>query len=236
MTGAYYPNLVQVFYNNAKDVDGKIDSRVKEVDIIIDNDTWLQVSGIKVEGRLSHLPDCSQNRLTRKTDMFKDCMRYHGRYKKGKGFLFKWLNKEEKIVAHIIGHILIPGKENKVACSKAYQIGKATLTCIGLKRTALGWIFGDELDPIKGRGELPDSDNEQELPPPNSEFERLVANRINKVFKRTNVMKDSLMDLNEKMDEIIKHYVESSTSTEGFESEEVDETSEEDSEELSETE
>lgn len=42
------------------------------------------------------------------------------------------------------------------------------------------------------------------------------------------------MDLNEKMDEIIKHYVESSTSSKEFERKEVDDTSEEDSEELSE--
>ncbi|WVZ22911.1 hypothetical protein V8G54_001455, partial [Vigna mungo] len=73
--------------------------------------------------------------------------------------------------------------ENKVTCSKANQIGKATLTCIGLKRIALGWIFSDELYPTKGRGKLLDSDSEQELPSPNSEFERFVANRIKKVFK-----------------------------------------------------
>lgn len=41
-------------------------------------------------------------------------MRYHGRYKKEKGFIFKWLNREEKIVAHIIGHILVPGRYNLI--------------------------------------------------------------------------------------------------------------------------
>lgn len=46
----------------------------------------------------------------------------------------------------------------------------------------------------------------------------------------------SLDGLNEKMDEIIKHYVENSTSSKESERKEVDETSEEDSEELSETE
>ncbi|WVY90924.1 hypothetical protein V8G54_036438 [Vigna mungo] len=84
MTGDYYPDLVQVFYNNVKVVDGNIHSHVKGVDIIINNDTC----------QLSHLPECLQNRHTRKTQMFKDCMRYPGRYKKEKGFLYKWLDKD----------------------------------------------------------------------------------------------------------------------------------------------
>ncbi|WVY95660.1 hypothetical protein V8G54_027811 [Vigna mungo] len=86
MTSDYYRDLVQVFYNNVKAVDGNIHSRVKGVDIIIDNDMWLQVAGIRMSGR----------------------------YKKEKGFLFKWLNKEEKIVAHNIGHILILGRANLI--------------------------------------------------------------------------------------------------------------------------
>ncbi|WVY97417.1 hypothetical protein V8G54_029568 [Vigna mungo] len=236
MTGDYYPDLVQVFYNNVKAVDGNIHSRVKGVDVIIDNDAWLKVAGIRDEDEPGR-------------QMFKDCMRYPGRYKKEKGFLFKWLNKEEKIVAHIIRHILIPRRgnlikltpvdiyllnaimlriptnwvvvfkwhildvvvndwctlpycvfiskilalngvslngENKVTCTKANQIGKATMTCINLNKTALGWIFSDELDPTKGRE---NGRNNQE-------------------------------------------YVASSTSIEESEREEVDETSEEDSEEL----
>lgn len=50
--------------------------------------------------------------------------------------------------------------ENKVTFSKANQIGKATLTCIGLKRTTLGWIFNDAQDSTKNKDELLDSDNE----------------------------------------------------------------------------
>ncbi|WVY98495.1 hypothetical protein V8G54_030646 [Vigna mungo] len=179
MTGDYYPNLVHVFYNNVKVFDGNVHSRVKGLDIVINNDTWLLVAGIKNEGRLSHLPDCLQNRWTRKTQMFKDCM--------SKILVLNGVNLND---------------ENKVTCNKANQIGKTTLTCIGLKRTALGWIFSD----------------------------------VKKVFKRTNKMKRSLDDMNEKMDEIIKHYVENSTSTKESVREEVEETSEEDSAEMTETE
>ncbi|WVY92424.1 hypothetical protein V8G54_031512 [Vigna mungo] len=44
--------------------------------------------------------------------MFKSFMRYRGRYRKEKGFLFKWLDKEEKVIAFIIGHILLLGRYN----------------------------------------------------------------------------------------------------------------------------
>ncbi|BAT97703.1 hypothetical protein VIGAN_09122400, partial [Vigna angularis var. angularis] len=57
---------------------------------------------------MSHLPDSQQNRWTKKTKMFKDCMRYSGRYKKEKGFLLRWLDKEEKIIAYIIDWVLLP--------------------------------------------------------------------------------------------------------------------------------
>ncbi|WVZ01077.1 hypothetical protein V8G54_027146 [Vigna mungo] len=179
-----------------------------------------------------------------------------GRYKKEKGFLHRWLDKEEKIIAYTIGHVLLLGRpnnlikltskdvyrlnaimfriptnlvavfkwhvidvgvndwcklpygvfiskilslngvnltgENKITCNKANQIGKATLTCIGLKRIALRWIFSDEKDLTKGQDELPDSNSEQKLSSPMSEFERFVANRSEKVSKRASLMKKSL--------------------------------------------
>ncbi|WVZ21876.1 hypothetical protein V8G54_000420 [Vigna mungo] len=179
MKGNCYLKLVEVFYNNVKEVDGNIHSRVKGVDIVINNYTWLKISGLKDEGHLSHQPDCLQNKRNRKTDMFKDYMRY--------------LLEQSGVNLT---------RENKLTCSKANLIGKATLTCIGLKRTALGWIF----------------------------------NRFKRASKRINILKKSIMTLNEKMDEIFKHYVEISTSSEESESEDVDDISEESSTESSESE
>ncbi|WVY89350.1 hypothetical protein V8G54_034864 [Vigna mungo] len=126
--------------------------------------------------------------------------------------------------------------ENKLTCSKANLIRKATLTCIGLKRTTLGWIFSDELDPTKGKETLFDSHNDQEFLPSNSEFERRVRDRFKNVLKRINILKKSLTTLNEKMDEIFKHYVESSTSSKESERKDVDDISEESSTESFESE
>ncbi|WVZ20519.1 hypothetical protein V8G54_007841 [Vigna mungo] len=74
--------------------------------------------------------------------------------------------------------------------------------------------FSDEQDSTKIQDELPDSDSEQKLPSPMSEYKRFVANRCEKVSKRASLMNKSLMDMNKKMDEIIKNYVENSTSIE----------------------
>lgn len=286
MKGDCYPDVVEVFYNNVKVVDGNIHSRVKGVDIVINNDTQ------------SHQLNCRQNQITRKTNMFKDYMRYHGRYRKEKTFLFKWLYKEEKVVTFIIGHILLPGRPNlikltprdvcllngiiqriptnwvavlkwhildvwnnnwhrlpygvfiskvleqngvnlsreeKFTQSKANLIGKATLTCIGLKKTTFGWCFIDEAGPTKEKETLLDYDSNQEFPPPNSEFEKRVGDRLKRVTKRINSIKKTLFTLNEKMDEILKHYVDVSSSSEESVRVDADEISEESSIESSES-
>ncbi|KOM57555.1 hypothetical protein LR48_Vigan11g058800 [Vigna angularis] len=54
MTGNCYLDLVQVFYHNLKVVDGDICSRVKGVDIKIDDEIWLSLIGLKEEGFMSH--------------------------------------------------------------------------------------------------------------------------------------------------------------------------------------
>ncbi|WVY99192.1 hypothetical protein V8G54_031343 [Vigna mungo] len=205
MKGDCYNELVEVFYYNVKEVNGNIHSRVKGVDIIINDDIWLKFVGLRNEGR----------------------------YSTEKGFLFKWLDKEEKVVAFIIGHILLPGRcnikkltfvdfcllyaieckiqtncvvvfkehilevgtcewhrlpygvnltgENKQTCGKKNMIGKVTLTCIGMKRTSQGWIFSDEDDSLKRKESSVNQDSDQEFGPPNSEFEI----RVNDRFKRT---------------------------------------------------
>lgn len=126
-------------------------------------------------------------------------------------------------------------RENKLTCSKENLIGKATLTCLGLKRTTLGWIFNDELDPTKGKETLLDSNSDQEFPPSYSEFERRVGNKFKKASKRINTLNKYLTTLNEKMDEIFKHYVEISTSSEESEKKDVDGISEESPTETSES-
>ncbi|KOM41259.1 hypothetical protein LR48_Vigan04g145700 [Vigna angularis] len=234
MKDDYYPNLVDVFYNNLKVVNGDIHSRVKGVDIMINNDTWLQVARLKDEGCMSHLLD-SFNKWTKKRKMYKDCMRYPGRYKKEKGFLHGGLDKEEKVIAYITDWLLLPGRETKVICNKTNEIGKAILTCIGLKKTAMGWIFSDEQIQVKNNDEVFDSDEEQVSFSLKSKFEKFVVKRFEKISKKANKMKKIVMSMEVKMNEIIKIYMETTTSTEES-TDEDDESSKEDSMEISELE
>ncbi|WVZ25981.1 hypothetical protein V8G54_004525 [Vigna mungo] len=224
---------VEVFYHNVKELDGNIHSRVKCVDIVIDNDMWRKIAGLKEVGVLSHKSDCPLYKKIRKTEMFKSFMRYCGRYKKEKGFLFKWLDKEEKLpygvfiskVLETCGVILIG--ENKRMCGKENVIGKATLTCIGMKRTPLGWVFRDESNSTKMEETTEEYGSDQESAPSNSEFEKRVEERFKKASKRVNILSKSLKTLNEKMDDIFKHFIEISSSSEEPEKEDMDDISDE---------
>lgn len=68
----------------------------------MDHDIWWTIVGLKDSGVLSHRFDCPLYKKIRKTEMFKSFMRYRGRYNKEKGFVFKWVDKEERVIAFII--------------------------------------------------------------------------------------------------------------------------------------
>ncbi|WVZ22316.1 hypothetical protein V8G54_000860 [Vigna mungo] len=85
------------------------------------------------------------------------------------------------LISKILGlnQVVLLG-ETKVICNRTNEIGKAILTCIGLKKTANSWVFRD--------------------------FKR--------TFEKAGKLKKFVLRMEKKMDEIIKNYVESSSSTE----------------------
>ncbi|KOM55846.1 hypothetical protein LR48_Vigan10g173800 [Vigna angularis] len=82
MTGDYSPDLVQVFYHNLMVVDGVICSRVKGVDIKIDDEIWLSFTGLKEEGFMSHERNAKLNQWTNKKKLYKEYLRSPTRLKK----------------------------------------------------------------------------------------------------------------------------------------------------------
>ncbi|WVZ21078.1 hypothetical protein V8G54_008400 [Vigna mungo] len=48
LRGRYYPDLVRVFYFNLKVRDGVFQTRVKGVDIVLDNDIWTNIAKVPV--------------------------------------------------------------------------------------------------------------------------------------------------------------------------------------------
>ncbi|KOM57560.1 hypothetical protein LR48_Vigan11g059300 [Vigna angularis] len=108
MKGDCYPNLVEVFYINLRVLNGVIHSRVKDVNITIDDNVWSDISRLKVEGLDSHIRDFDLNKWLTKSSIYIKCLRYPGRYKVDKQYLHDGLNKEEKVIAYVLTWLLLP--------------------------------------------------------------------------------------------------------------------------------
>lgn len=107
MKGDWYLDLVRVFYNNLKSLNGDIMSSVKGVNIYIDNNLWLQVVGLKDEGQFSYLPNSEINRWLKKMDVYRNWLRFPGRYTIERLFLHEGLNIEEKITTHLFAWVIL---------------------------------------------------------------------------------------------------------------------------------
>ncbi|WVZ24355.1 hypothetical protein V8G54_002899 [Vigna mungo] len=107
------------------------------------------------------------------------------------------------------------------------MIGKATITCIGMKKTPKGWVFSDENVLQKEKVPPVNKDSDEELGSLNSEFEIRVNDKFKRTSKRINNFNNSLTTLHEKMDILFKHYIEISSSSEESVRRDVDDISEE---------
>ncbi|KOM43419.1 hypothetical protein LR48_Vigan05g102300 [Vigna angularis] len=103
-----YLNLVEVFYTNLRVLNGVIHSRVKGVNITIDDNVWSNIVGLKAKGLDSHIRDSDSNKWLTKRAIYRKCLRYPGRYKVDKQYLHDGLNKEEKITVYVLTWLLLP--------------------------------------------------------------------------------------------------------------------------------
>ncbi|WVZ23168.1 hypothetical protein V8G54_001712 [Vigna mungo] len=95
------------------------------------------------------------------------------------------------------------------------------------KKTSQGWVFGDEN--VVQDEKMPCGNNvsDEEFETLNSEFEIRVNDRFKRASKRINNFNNSLAKLHEKMDILFKNYVEVSSSSEESERRDIDDISEE---------
>ncbi|KOM43182.1 hypothetical protein LR48_Vigan05g078600 [Vigna angularis] len=116
MKGHCYPYLVEVFYTNLRVVNGFIHSRVKVVNITIDDNVWSHIAGLKAEGLDSHIRDSESNRWLTKRAIYVNYLRYPRRYTVDKQYLYDGLNKEKKLIAYVLTWLLLPGRfvEDKI--------------------------------------------------------------------------------------------------------------------------
>ncbi|KOM55906.1 hypothetical protein LR48_Vigan10g179800 [Vigna angularis] len=110
MKGDCYPDLVEVFYKNLRVVSGVIHSRVKGVNITIDDNVWSHIAGLKAKGLDSHICDSESNRWLTKRAIYVNCLRYPRTYTVDKQVLHDGLNKEEKLIAYVLTWLLLPGR------------------------------------------------------------------------------------------------------------------------------
>ncbi|KOM55221.1 hypothetical protein LR48_Vigan10g111300 [Vigna angularis] len=209
MKGDWYPNLVRVFYNNLKFVDGVIQSRVKGVNVHIDNNVWLQVAGLKAEGLFSHLRNSETNMWLKKRDVYRNWLRFLGRMTTKDVFLLyaikndvptNWmavikdhmidvgLNQAQYLpyVVFISKFLTLQGVdvngEKKCSCNCSNVINRNTLTSIGLVKTMMGWCFKDEEDMVQSSGSIATLNEDRTNFFPKTNFERFVVEQ----FRYTN--------------------------------------------------
>ncbi|BAT89089.1 hypothetical protein VIGAN_05277200, partial [Vigna angularis var. angularis] len=74
--------------------------------------------------------------------------------------------------------------ETKVGCTKTNEIGKVTLTFIGLKKTEDGWVFKDVRAPIMDEVEPSSIDDTPSSFTPHTKFERFVVDQFQRLSTR----------------------------------------------------
>ncbi|KOM26510.1 hypothetical protein LR48_Vigan280s001000 [Vigna angularis] len=108
LEGDYYPKLVKVFYANLKVEGSHILSRVKGVDIYIDEVVLKTIVGFHPGGKKCHQGISSINKVA----IYKDCLRNSEQPRDHTLFRVFVLKTNERLCAFVIATILLPRNEN----------------------------------------------------------------------------------------------------------------------------
>ncbi|KOM57479.1 hypothetical protein LR48_Vigan11g051200 [Vigna angularis] len=101
-----------------------IHSRVKGVNITIDDNVCLDIAGLKAKGLDSHIHDYESNRWLTKRAIYINCLRYPRRYTMDKNYLHDGLNKEDKLIPYVLTWLLLPGRfvEDKMSTEDVFLL------------------------------------------------------------------------------------------------------------------
>ncbi|KOM47825.1 hypothetical protein LR48_Vigan07g152900 [Vigna angularis] len=115
LRGRYYPDLVRIFYFNLKVRDGIFQTRVKGVDILLDNDIWTIVAKVPVLENSQIIPnDFAQfNKIAVYQSFLRNPRQHNARL-----FLAGGLKMEERLLHYLIVWLLCPRGSNHAQCSK----------------------------------------------------------------------------------------------------------------------
>ncbi|KOM43210.1 hypothetical protein LR48_Vigan05g081400 [Vigna angularis] len=113
LQGRYYPDLVRIFYFNLKVRDGVFQTRVKGVDIVLDNEIWTNVAKVPVLQNSQIIPnDFAQ---FNKIMVYQSFLR-NPRQRNARLFLVGGLKMEERLLHYLIVWLLCPRGSNHALC------------------------------------------------------------------------------------------------------------------------
>ena len=116
LTGNIYPDLVKVFYNNLQFNGDSLVSHVKRVDIVITNDVWTVVIGLKFSGIRINRGNLGIVEEFKKMQFYKSCLK--NPLSKVRNFSVGGLKLDERLIAFIVSWIITPRGSNHSTISE----------------------------------------------------------------------------------------------------------------------
>jgi len=134
LTGNTYPDLVNVFLTNMWYDDECVYSQVKGIDFAINDDVWMNVTGLNNEGAVATRGNSADLESFNKVHFYKSCLR--DQFSVSRTYNVGGLVAIPRILAYIVIWILIPRGFNHATLTEEDLI---LMYCITSKIT-VNWI------------------------------------------------------------------------------------------------
>ena len=116
LTGNIYPDLVKVFYTNLQFNGDSLVSHVKGVDMVITNEVWTVVIGLKFSGIRINRGNLGVFEEFNKMQLYKSCLK--NPLSKVRNFSVRGLKLDERLIAFIVSWIITPRGTNHSTLSE----------------------------------------------------------------------------------------------------------------------
>jgi len=144
LSGNIYPDLVKVFYTNLQFNGDTLNSHVKGVDIVITNDVWTTITGLKYSGLRINKGNLGVIEEFNKMQFYKNCLK--NPLSKVRNFSVGGLKLNERLIAFIVSWIVTPRGSNHSTLSEEDLL---LIYCI-MNKVKLKWIhiFKDHMQKV----------------------------------------------------------------------------------------
>ena len=119
LTGNIYPDLVKVFYTKLQFNGDSLVSHVKGVDMVITNDVWAAVDGLKFSGVKINRGNLGVVKEFNKMQFYKNCLK--NPLSKVRNFSVGGLKLDERLIAFIVSWIITPRGNNDMIPIARYR-------------------------------------------------------------------------------------------------------------------